>query len=111
MRGFYIDEPSRAMLSCYPDPDGAAGLWELSSLRVPAVSRGQGLAGRLLGQAIADADAAGLTLTLRIHPDPWPDALDYDALRSFYSRRGFDLVDDPRDLPGFPRTFMVRLPR
>jgi GNAT superfamily N-acetyltransferase len=56
--------------------------------------RGQGHAGRLLARVLEDADHEGVTLCLSLDPDGSEGALARDALRSFYERRGFVLIEE-----------------
>ena len=67
--------------------DGQDNEWVITGVQVQRSFRGQGWASKLLDQVLADADTEGATLLLDVRPDG--TGLDEEALRAFYSRRGF----------------------
>jgi GNAT superfamily N-acetyltransferase len=92
MRDSYYDLEHRvtARLLELGDPQ----TWLVTELQTGRHFRGHGHAGRLLDVVIKDADAEEVTLCLAVQPDGSIDCLEYDALIDFYSRRGFELIEE-----------------
>lgn len=112
MKHHYADIATRSIVSLHDALDDPTQWW-VTRVSVLPEHRGNGIAGRLLDLVCADADAEGVTLWLHVSPDisegelladTPPTALDFDALREFYTRRGFT---EPTGLEGE----MVRPPQ
>lgn len=65
---------------------------EINRIFVPRKHRFQGLGSSALQHVTARADDEGIVL--RLHINPYDDALDYDQLFDWYSRNGFEKRDD-----------------
>ncbi len=69
----------------------------ITRVNVPQSHRGKGIARELMAEVIAEADRTGTTLFLEIQPS---DGLNYEQLRSWYRRLGFEgslvLIRKPR---------------
>lgn len=87
----YEDGPATAQVIAHP------GGWYLFTIAVAAHVRGRGLGTALLRHILADADAAGVAVTLVPVAAPQDDRAAEDRLRRWYARHGF------RDEPGRQR--------
>lgn len=74
-----------AVLDCMWDD--AFEMWRITRINVPKLARGRGVARDMLKELTDRADRERMTLCLDIAPS---DGLDYEALRQWYERHGFE---------------------
>ena len=70
------------------------GAWLVCRINVPSGYRGQGYGTELLRRVCEEADAEEVVLVLEVNA--YGDLND-DQLREWYSRYGFEEVEDPED--------------
>ena len=66
----------------------------LDWLHVPPACRGQGLASKILGELLADADANRVTVRLVSRSCTKGKGLDQSGLDGFYERHGFEFTGE-----------------
>lgn len=76
---------------------------EIIDLIVPAEARRQKLGTMLLNLVCQEADANGITLILVAKPFGEPAAMDVDALRLWYQRFGFQVIQEDAGGPVMAR--------
>lgn len=101
MKNIYIDKTTRSIADLTNMGEMVPKTMTITRINVLPEHRGRGLGSRLLKTILADADAAGVALSLEIMPS---GPLDYDALERWYRRHGF------RPWKKFPLVF-IRKPR
>jgi GNAT superfamily N-acetyltransferase len=89
VKGSYTQLLSPIKLAVLDADPAGENAWRIARVNVPQGYRGQGVGSQLMNEICADADAAGVTLTLEPIPYDGPERLD-DLVR-FYERFGFTL--------------------
>lgn len=113
MKYSYFDFGSRGIVdlapNCLVEPEMTGG-WMICRVNVPAPSRRQGIATRLMAEVLADADAEGEVLWLAVNA--YGD-MTKRQLIAWYKRLGFKPVVPGwyRRLPGPPRVDAALCPR
>lgn len=91
MRQSYTEQLGPFSLAVIDAHPAGERTWRIARVNVPLKHRGQGAGSKLMEWICADADAAGVTLTLEPIPYDGPERL-ADLVR-FYERFGFRTVE------------------
>ena len=94
MKRYYAEKCGLTAAIADLSPIGEVGVpaprnsFYINRINTPAAHRGQGYASKVMAQVIADADREGVTLVLEVAPGD--TTVDYERLKSWYKRLGFE---------------------